>query len=125
MICHLIHVERAEVQIVVLLDAEVCDLDIFINIEGSVFQRFLSTCHGATIDGDKHLARLGGLDHSTHMTAYAGQTEIPAHATLRKLDGRLVGDLPDVGASGTRKNEDLIRFAKAFFFHVVLSHLVT
>jgi hypothetical protein len=52
------------------------------------------------------------------VAADAGQTEIPANATLSKFDGRLVGNLADVGTASTGENEDVILLAQALLFHV-------
>ena len=104
-----------------LLDTQFCDLDIFGNVEARMRQRLLGTSHRTTVDGDKHLARLGRFDHSTDVAADTGQTEVSANATLRKFDGRLVGDLPHIGAAGTRENQYLIGLTQTFLFHLLPS----
>jgi hypothetical protein len=105
------NVRGVQTEFVVLLDTQFSYLHILVDIETGVFQCFPGTGHGAAIDGNQHLPSLGGLDHAAYMPADAGQTEIPANATLREFDGRLVRGLPNVRATGTGKNEDLIRFA--------------
>jgi hypothetical protein len=43
----------------IFLNPKVRDLDVLVSMEAGVFQGLLGTCHGATIDDDKPLARLG------------------------------------------------------------------
>jgi hypothetical protein len=101
----------------ILLYTQIGDLNILINIETSMFQRFLGASHRATINGNKHLTRLGRFDHSTNMAPDTCKTKISANTLLGQPNGSLIGYLANIGAPGTRKHQNFIRFTKAFFFH--------
>jgi hypothetical protein len=45
------------------------------------------------------------------------KTEISANTLLSQPYGSQIGDLADIGATGTRKDQNFIRLTKAFFFH--------
>lgn len=117
MIDYLLNIGTIYIEFVVFLDTQLSHLDIFVDIETCMFQGFLGTPHGTTINGDQHLARFCRFDHSTDMAPNTRETEIPANTLLSQPYGSLIGDLADIGATGTRKNQDFIRFAKAFVFH--------
>ena len=51
------------------------------------------------------------------------KTKISANTLLGQLNGSLIGYLANIGAPGTRKHQNFIRFTKAFFFHFAPSSL--
>ncbi len=114
---HSRNVGRGHIELVVLLDTKLSHLDIFVDIETCMLQSLLRTPHGATINGDQHLARFCRFDHPTDMAPDACKAEISANTLLGQPNGSLIGDLADVGAAGTTENQNFIRFTKAFLFH--------
>jgi len=105
------------IQIVILLHSKISHLNIFAKIKTRMFQSLLGTPHGAAIDGDQQLARLGRFNHSADMTPNPCKAEIPANPLLGQPDGSLIGDLTHVGAASTTENQNVIRFTKASPFH--------
>jgi hypothetical protein len=75
-----------------------------------MFQGLPGTPHGTAINGDQHLARFCRFDHSTDMAPNTRETEISANTLLSQPYGSLIGDLPHIGAAGTRKDQNFIRF---------------
>ncbi len=52
------NVSRVQIKLMVLLNTQISDLNMFVNVETGVFQRFLCTSYGTAVDGNKHLAAL-------------------------------------------------------------------
>lgn len=79
-----------------LLNAHTHNLNIFIDIESSVFERLLSTCHRATINGHNDFASLGLFNHPADMSSNSCKTKKPSYAILSQLYTRLISNLAHI-----------------------------
>jgi hypothetical protein len=96
-----------EREILVFLDPQIRQHEIGLEGDLGMFQDGFCAADGASVDRH-HLGHvLCRLDESIQVSADSSKTEHLAETLLRKLERRLVGELPDIGGAGAGKDHNI------------------